>query len=258
MSQHHHMHLQSLVDLEVQSAIYAVTEVLARLLKAVAAHQDGTSAFFDAYVGSYNIRELVDWMGTIDRDALGQMLQLPTSADVLAESVKDFGTSISPAEAEYLVELVHRAFDELALNLKEFALTVKQVDLSGVDAPVSVGHSLRTVDNAYRHGLKLLLHDSVPIDRSFGVAVHREADPVGEYAIDLYQSNTEPKFATIDARPERTEEHMQAIEAICVRIKQVTRAFMARLSGHWGLLATFPQIDTDEIDFSLQDAGSDN
>lgn len=60
-SVHHARHLQSVVDLEVQSGLYAGVEQLSRLLKGVFSHEDGTKLFFETYVAShYRVPDLVN------------------------------------------------------------------------------------------------------------------------------------------------------------------------------------------------------
>lgn len=252
-SVHHRRHLQSVVDLEVQSGLYAAVEILARLLKAVAGHQDGTAGFFDAYVSTYSLPGIIEDMRGIDRAALDRMFGMPDDPRTLAASLWLHGSPVDAETAHHMLGRIHAIIDELAMNLGEVSRMVERLDLTGTGAPVAEGHSLRTVDNAYRHGLKILLHDAVPRDRTFGLAVRGDADPLGEYAIDLFQSTAEPKFATIDASPERTREHLAAIEVVCVRIKQVIRCFIAHITAQPALLATLLAIDVDEVDISLQD-----
>ncbi|HJQ94771.1 MAG TPA: hypothetical protein VJ935_03585 [Acidimicrobiia bacterium] len=252
-SDHHRRHLQSVVDLEVQSGLYAAVEILARLIKAVASHQDRTTAFFDAYVSNYTLPGIIEEMRGIDRAVLDRMFELPADPRPLAASLWRHGSPVDAETAEHLLVRIHAIIDDLAMNLDEVSRMVERLDLTGTGAPVAEGHSLRTADNAYRHGLKILLHDAVPQDRTFGLAVRGEANPLGEYAIDLFQSTTEPKFATIDASPERTQEHLAAIEVVCVRIKQVVRCFIAKMTRQPALLATVVDVDINEIDISLQD-----
>lgn len=169
----------------------------------------------------------------------------------MAASLWRHGSPVDAETALAMYTTIVGILDQLATNLTEFPQMVERLDLAGTGAPVAEGHSLRMVDNAFRHGLKILLHDALPNDRSFGVAVHGVADPLSEHAIDLYQSTTEPKFATVDARPERTEEHLAAIALVCVRIKQIVRGFIAGITEQPALLATMVAIGVDELDPSL-------
>lgn len=253
-SHHHARHLQSVVDLEVQSGLYAAVEQLGRLLTGIRKHEPGSDAFFEAYVASsYSLPALIGGMGKVGRDELGHLLGVPGTLDEFKASLWKVAAPQESAVADALFGQVQTTLDELAANLGEFAQMVNKLDLSATDAPVDEGHSLRTVDNAFRHGVKTLFHDTLPAERSFGVAISGEADPLSEFAIDLYQSSSEPKFATIDGRPERTAEHISAIEAVCVRVKQMSRGFIAAIAKEPGLLATWPSTTLDEVDISLQD-----
>ncbi len=253
-SDHHARHLQSVVDLEVQSGLYAAVEQLGRLLAGIRKHEHGTDTFFEAYVASnYKLPALIDGMGKVERDELGVLLGVPDTLDEFKSSLWKLSQSQEAQVAEMLFGQIQTTLDELAANLGEFKQMIKRLDLSTTDAPVDEGHSLRTVDNAFRHGVKTLFHDTLPIERTFGVAVSGIADPLSEFAIDLYQSSVEPKFATIDGRPERTADHISVIEAVCVRIKQMSRGFIAAIASEPGLLATWPSTTLDEVDISLQD-----
>lgn len=253
-SEHHHRHLQSLVDLEVQSDLYAAVEQLGRLLKGMQAHEAGTARFFETYVASgYNLPSLIADMGEIGKDDLRELLGVPTEVAGFKTGLWKIGSASETEVSEELFDQIESTFDDLALNLSEFKQMVEQLDLSGTDAPVDQGHSLRTVDNAFRHGLKTLFHDALPTERTFGLAIKGEADPLSEFAVDLYQSDAEPKFATIDGRPERSADHLDVIAAVCVRIRQVNRGFIASITDQTGLLATWPAVTVDELDVSLQD-----
>lgn len=253
-SEHHQRHLQSLLDLEVQSDLYAAVEQLGRLLLAIRKHEAGTDLFFEAYVASgYSLPGLIEGMGEISGPELRELLDIPADVTDFKASLWKIGSAQDAQVSEGLFDQIQEIVDQLAVNLGEFQQMVEQLDLRSTDAPVDEGHSLRTVDNAFRHGLKVLFHDTLPADRTFGVAVKGEADPLSEFAVDLYQSSVERKFATIDGRPERTAEHLAVIAAVCVRIKQMNRGFIASITDQPGLLATWPAITVAELDASLQD-----
>ncbi len=181
------------------------------------------------------------------------MLGVPGEAGVLQSNLERHGSKVDSLEAEHMLATIRSTVDEFAQNLAEIQGMVERHDLSGSGAPVDEGHSLRTVDNAFRHGLKILLHDTLPADRAFGVAVHGEAEPLGEYAIDLYQADEEPKFATIDASPQRTAVHVKSVGHISMRLKQAFRGFISAITGQPALLATLATIDIDTLDPSLAD-----
>jgi hypothetical protein len=194
------------------------------------------------------IREIA----AIERTELARRFGVPATPQELRAIMRRFGRPVDMDVAQEMHETINEILNQVADNLSEFPELVKQRDITDAEAPVEQGHSLRRVDNAFRHGLKILLHDALPADRQFGYAVTGHADPVGEYAIDLYQSETEPKFATIDARPERTEQHVAVIARVCVLIKQVVRGFIAGVIGEPAFLTTLVRIGVDELDLSLQ------
>jgi len=253
-SVHHGRHLQSLVDLQVQSGLYLVVEQFARLMKAIASHEDGTDVFFSTYMQSYrSIPDLITEVGRYSSEDLKRWFSVPTdSAEIAANSWKH-GVPMDTETAREALNQIESTLDQLAANLLELDQLTDRADLTGTGAPVDEGHSLRNVDNAYRHGLKILLHDTLPADRAFGVAIHRQSDPLSEHAVDLYQSDTEPRFVTIDGRPERTAAHLSAIEAISVRTKQAVRGFIARLTEQPAALSTMLGIDPEQLGPSLVD-----
>lgn len=254
MSAHHARHLQSLVDLQAQSGLYSVAEQFARLIKAITAHEDGTAAFFETYMQRYqSIPDLIAEVGTYTREQLNEWFAVPNDPAELAANSRVNGVPMDTETAAATLTRVTETLDELHANLKEIGQLTLSPNLTGTGAPVDQGHSLRNVDNAFRHGLKVLLHDTLPTDRTFGVAIQGRADPLSEWVIDLYQSDSEPKFATIDGRPERTEAHLHALEGLSVRIKQATRSFIVRLTGQPAALVTMTAIDPNDLDPSFAD-----
>ncbi len=96
-SEHHGRHLQSVVDLEVQSGLYGSVEQLARLLKAVRSHEDGTMNFFDTYVSSnYRLPDIIREITVMDRAELDRIFGVPDDPQNLAAGLWRHGSWPDP------------------------------------------------------------------------------------------------------------------------------------------------------------------
>ncbi len=246
-------HVQSMIDLEIQSAIYTATEQLLRLVLACLAHEHGTNAFFTTYVRRTTVVPLIDEAQQVTREQLGQLAAVPQNAEEMAAIMESHGIDADADLVNAAVQRVDDLFDEIHQNLTEFSqLTVAQEIVAEIE-PLPQGHPLRYVDNSYRHGLKVFLPDTLPAERDFAALGPNDLDIIqGAYFIDLYLSEEEPVFGGVDARPERTEQNLQALASVCLRIKQLARAFLGtRIMDEPGTVLTLHHFDLDELPVDL-------
>jgi len=251
---HFGRHVQLMVDLEIQSAIYAATEQVLRLVFACLAHDHGTEAFLDTYVRWTTVAPLIEEAKTVTRGDLDTILEVPATAEEVVGILASHGVEQSFDVAEGLLARVNQLLDELHLNLAEFSQLTQQPAHQEGDNPDLGLRPLRHLDNAFRHGLKAFLPDCLPAARDFGLVGLQDPEVLqSPYLIDLYLSDQEPVFGLIDARPERTGQHLASLRAICIRIKQLSRGFLAtRIMGQPGGLLTLQLIDPDELGQDLQ------
>ena len=246
-------HVQSMIDLEIQSAIYTATEQLLRFVFACLAHEHGTDAFFTTYVRHTTVVPLINEAQQVTREQLGQLVGVPQNAEEMAAILESHGIDADTDLVGAALQRVDDLFDEIHQNLTEFSqLTVPQQAV-GETEPLPQGHPLRFVDNSYRHGLKVLLPDTLPAERDFAALGPNDVDIVeGPHFINLYMSEEEPVFGGVDARPERTEQNLRALASVCLRIKQLARAFLGmRIMDEPGTVLTLHHFDLDELPTDL-------
>lgn len=241
-------------DLQVQSFIYAAVEQFAGLVRAARAHRSGSSAFFDAYVQHKSVGALVQAIGDLAIDELSDLVGLPVSDSDLAPipedhkpagpvllghfdmDVSDVGGILVPTSA--ITSMAKSEMLNRSLELAELILTNIGQLPALVDAPPAVDGAptpqpLREVDNAFRHGHRVLFHDAVPERRVFRALGERGE---GEsHAVDLYMPKGDDsiRFATVFASPERTTEHLEALRQVSLRTGQFARGFLG-----WKALGT--------------------
>lgn len=241
-------------DLQVQSFIYAAAEQFAGLVRAARAHRSGASAFFDTYMQHKNVGDLVQAITDLEFEELTALIGLPASAADLSQTstveclggpvmlgdpdidVADVGGILVPKSAISamaklaMLERSHELANLILVNISELKLLV--------DAPHSVdgmpkAQPLREVDNAFRHGHRVLFHDAVPEQRFFrglGETVENQS-----HAVDLYmpRGNNSIHFATVFASHDRTNEHLEVLRQLSLRTGQFARGFIG-----WKTLGT--------------------
>ena len=72
---------QIVKDLQVQSFLYSAAEQFAGLVRAVRAHETGTSRFFDTYVEHKNVGALISGLADLGMEELENLLGVPRSVD---------------------------------------------------------------------------------------------------------------------------------------------------------------------------------
>ena len=246
-------------DLQVQSFIYSAVEQFAGLVRAARLHEPGSSAFFDAYVQHKNVGALVQAIGDLGFDALSNLVGLPLSESDLTSvsearkqegpillehlslDVTDVGGILVPRSA--ITSMARREMLDRSRELTELMLTnIGQLAALVENPPAVEGvpspQPLREVDNAFRHGHRVLFHDAVPeqrVFRAFGESGEGES-----HAVDLYmpKGNDAIRFATVFASPGRTTEHLEALRQVSLRTGQFARGFLGWKSlGTRGLFA---------------------
>jgi hypothetical protein len=195
------------------------------------------------------VRPLIDRAKNVTRQDLNTILEVPPTVGEVMMILADHGIEQNHEVAEALLVRVNDLLDELHANLTEFTQLTQQPEQLEGDNPDLEGHPLRYLDNAFRHGLKVFLPDCLPEERDFGVmGLQNAALLQSPYLVDLYTSNQEPVFGSLDAGPERTDGHLATLRIISRRTKQLSRGFLAtRIMGQPGGLLTLQLIDPDEV-----------
>jgi hypothetical protein len=250
LSGDHRRHLATIADLQVQSLLYAVVEQYARLVQAARVHKSGTSALFDKYMQHTSVVPLIEEVRTVTEAELRAVLHVPGSTKPVRAFLRSQGQEYDRAN---LQEWLHGVNDLISRMARLCRSLQPFVDRPPVEGGVSVtrGHSLRQVDNAFRHGLRTLYYDVIPVSRSFHAVGQGDEPTQSEYMIDLYQSSTEPQFATVIASPERTRSHLDELANFSVFIRQLARGLLiARGMGIPAGLIAVPGL-TIEVDSDL-------
>lgn len=248
----HRRHLDTIVDLQVQSLLYAVVEQYVRLMQAVRAHQSGTSALFDKYMQPHtSVVPLLREASTVTEEELRAVLCVPESIEAIRSFLCSQGEEYDDATLQEALEEVNRVVSEMAQLCKSLRPIVDPPGVDDSGTPIEQGHSLRHVDNAFRHGLRALYYDVIPAPRSFHALGRGDEPTESEHMIDLYQSSTEPQFATVIASPERTRSHLTEVANLSVFIRQLARGLLlARGIGIPSSLVSLPGM-TIEVDHDL-------
>jgi hypothetical protein len=246
-------------DLQVQSFIYSAVEQFAGLVRAARLHEPGSSAFFDAYVQHKNVGALVQAIGDLAFDELSNLVGRPLSESDLSpvsEAQKregpillehlildatDVGGILVPRSA--ITSMARREMLDRSRELVELILTnIGQLAALVENPPVVEGapkpQPLREVDNAFRHGHRVLFHDAVPEQRVFRAL--GESGEGESHAVDLYMPKGDDalRFATVSASPGRTTDHLEALRQVSLRTGQFARGFLGwRSLGTGGLFA---------------------
>lgn len=235
------------VDLQVQAYVYAAAEQFVTLLRAMRHHEARTAKFFGAFVGApMNLNELLGDVCSVDRKDLIRLVGDPSSArqprsrtaspllgPLATETVNVGGIEVprQVIDAEVFANLVAISDEFLDLVVKNVGQLAHLVEppppVPGSDRQPQ---SLRAVDNAFRHGLRVLFHDASPMDRTFRIA--SQANAPKPPSVDLYMpargksAADKVNFATVSCTAERTEEHMETLRQLSLRTGQLVRAFV--------------------------------
>lgn len=278
---------QATVDLQVQGLLYAVAEQLLTLLRSCRCHAGSGESFLDAYVTAPNVRALVDHAQTTTRDELGELLLEPRSVDDVKAAVRDalpddrrprgnhqdlqermlqdttdIGELLIPKSAiergalEGSLRSTREMIDLLHANVIQLKGLTEQpgnVDPSAELKP----QPLREVDNSFRHGLRVLYPAALPERRQFASLTGARFNALSEYTVDLYlpRGDDTVRYGTVDGRPERTREHLEAIRQLSTRTGQLARAFFgAQIIGTPALTISASGLELPELPRLLGEA----
>ncbi len=253
---------ESVRHLQVQSFAFAATEQLLTLTWAARKHERGTSAFFDAYVAPPGeMRVMAEELADLTREELDSLIGTPQEAadvarfvpappstgvpvlDLAATPVDDIGGLYLPqhlpeSSAMHLMETTADIAEAILANLGE--VRTQMLEAPETSLPVEV-RPLRQVDNAFRHGHRVLFKDALPAARGWSQVGDNAPDP----AVDLYlpdrrkNPDTErAKWAKIATGPEATASMLRSLREVSTRIGQFTRGFLLEqvVGERWGLV----------------------
>lgn len=237
------------VDLQVQAYVFAATEQFATLLRAMDRHEPGTAAFFEAFVSApTDLNTVIAEASRVDRQELVRLVGDPATAtkpmpgvgmsspllDPLAIRTISVGGIEVPTrdtEAEMFANYVASADELIDLVIKNLGQLSQAID-PPLPAPSAdrQPQSLRAVDNAFRHGFRVLFHEASPIDRTFRVASQTKAPEPP--SVDLYMPGRgrsaadKVNFATVSCTAERTGGHLETLRQLSLRTGQLVRGFV--------------------------------
>lgn len=254
-----HHEFQIAKDLQVQSFLYSAAELFAGLVRAARAHKPGTSSFFDTYVEHKNVGALIEAISDLGRDELDELIGVPRDASDLVASTRrdasgptllglkeievvDIGGLFVPRSVLHdgarrnLFDHAQELADLILTNIRQLGSLV-EVPAAGDGVPSP--QPLREVDNAFRHGHRVLLHSAIPEPRTFRSVAKSGA--IDTHAVDLYlpKGKDSIRFATVFCSPARTAEHLEALRQISLRTGQFVRGFVGwKALGSRGLFAS--------------------
>lgn len=111
---------------------------------------------------------LIEQAQEVTREQLDDLLNIPDSAEQLLDSFQQHGVQADMGLAEAALARVVELLDGIHLNLMEFAQLTTAPPPTLLNHAQLQGHDLRRVDNVFRHGLRILLPDTLPSARGFG------------------------------------------------------------------------------------------
>jgi hypothetical protein len=234
-----HSHAQIVADLQIQANIYAVTEQLCRLLLATLSHVKATEEFFKTYCAYYaNIDLLLTKAQQVERKQLGELMGEPASEKEVIRTAEQHGVPLAPEDAPEVLGGVRKMMDQFHLNLQELGTLTAPPPLESPVGDIKSAHSLRAVDNSFRHGLRLLFHDALPGPRGIQ-PVNEEAQQASPYAVDLHLKEQQPRFGSIICSPDRTRAHFDVLGLLGLRVKQLAGSFLwgKAMESSLGILA---------------------
>lgn len=260
-------------DLQVQAHLFAVAEQYSTLLRAARVRVEEERDFFTSYMDAPSqfadlIEEVSDLSENTVHAIVGDPHGVPPSRSqaeldpalvhtrevnglLIPESVIEDNAHRSLVDtADEVVRLIRANADELD---QLTAVPVLQVEDSPEPRP------LREIDNAFRHGLRLMFHQCVPTERNFReVGGTLAASP---YAVDLYmpvrRGPDKIRFGTVVGDRERTTGHLQTIKQLSIRTGQLARGFIGnQVLGDAQLLLASVHLDP-EVDHRTQSTSGD-
>lgn len=255
---------QAVLDLHTLGLTYMAAELFLRLLRACRYYRVATvlqalgirfedEPFLAAYMSHGYVAGLIREAQHLDRSELVDLMrasevraialekvaerkrQEPVKADMLKQllgSVTDLGGLLVPASAitqgipESADDQANELVDLFVRNIEQLrALTEDPARTSLEAAPEP--QPMREVDNAYRHGLRVLYGSAMPERRHFA-SVEPEAAALSAFAVDVLLPRAEGRVAygTVDASPQRTMETLESLRQICTRTGQLARTFL--------------------------------
>ena len=226
-------------DLQVQSFLYSAAEQFAGLVNAARQHVGGSNRFFESFVSNKkSVGDLISSVSDVTVEELRSMLGPPAdqnhvSALVEAENMSkilanwgiDLGSTLRQKSSSGWFDDCQDLIESMNRNIIELQQLVDSpIGKNGVDAP-----PLREVDNSFRHGFRVLFHEAVPEVRWFEL-VGRESLP-DSHGVDLYlprkrHVGRSVHFGTVYCSPSRTDQHLEAIGVLALRIGQFACGFV--------------------------------
>lgn len=257
---------QIVKDLQIQTFLYSAAEQFAGLVRAARVHEPGTTRLFESYVEHKTISTLIAEIADLSRPELDDLIGVPQSMADLSSSddeqpatrtllgpksteVVDVGGLLVPRSAIQsearagLFRSTQELADLILTNIGQLNSLVLTPD-AGPAVPRA--QPLREVDNAFRHGHRVLFHGAVPEVRRFrSIATSGEVDT---HAVDLYmpKGTDTIRFATVYCSPARTAEHLEALRQISLRTGQFVRGLLGwKALGTRGLFAASVSLELD-------------
>lgn len=113
----------------------------------------------------------------VTREELNQLVGVPMDTQQVIEIFEHHGVDADPVLAEAALQRITVLFDEIHTNLTEFAQLTDPpqhpenagmpIPGAGPDGQPPEPRPLRHLDNSFRHGLKVLVPDTLPEERGF-------------------------------------------------------------------------------------------
>lgn len=253
--------------LHILGLTYASAELLATLINAARSHKSGTTEFIDTYAAASNLTSLLPDLLTLDMAELRQLIGTEEQIDRALAALReerarghrgDGPISLDPrftpvTEIKGGLIIPKSVLDGGALEvMREEAVGLAPQVLKNVsemqqlvDTPTQPAglprrpQSLRSIDNSFRHGVRVLYHSTVPDARNFKY-VGSEEVPDSPNQVTIYtpsKKDDEIEFGGVTCEPDDTVVLLASLEQLCVRTGQVARALVgAQCEGFDGLL----------------------
>jgi hypothetical protein len=162
-------------------------------------------------------------------DELRELLRTPDDVEKIRDWLVEREPALSTDEATAIategVVSLDGVLADIVANAAEVAALLERPEMVGLPEMAS-GHSLRNVDNAFRHGTCLLWPDCQPSERSFDAIGHEAPAPLGDSSVHIFVSTAEPKYATVLSDAGRTNNHLQVLDVVSIRLRQLARALL--------------------------------
>lgn len=179
MDEHHTTHLQSTLDLHVQSALFSVTEQLARLVLSGLKHNNGIADFMDIYIKPGSLPSLLKQLADIQESQVRDLMGIPDTTEEVRDGLIAVGYDEPDLSA--VAELGHHQLATIArditTNLREVQDIASNDRVENQAGDLDRAKSLRTIDNAYRHGFRVLFPDTLPQPLTLRALVRPGSEP---------------------------------------------------------------------------------